>query len=163
MELLGSMGSPGRRRRLLLAPSAVIAGLLLATGCTWKSWAPRERPPPLPANAPRSLTTLTLGEPHAAVLDCAQRDCNHWYRVAVPRAGRLEVLVDTHEVPDRPVLRLLIRELGKQPLAQTMGGDDGALQLEVAVQPGLYLLLVQAGGARLDYTLTASLAVAPGP
>ncbi len=148
----------GRRlRRLRHSRLAVIAGLLLATGCSWKSWAPRERPPPLPENAPRSLVTLTLGEPHPAVLDCAQQDCNHWYRVSVPRSGRLEVVVDTHETPNRPIMRVLIREPTQRPLAQTMGADDGTLRLEAPVQRGLYLILVQAGGARLPYTLTAKL------
>ena len=160
---MGSMGSIRTRGGLLPASLAVVTGLLLATGCTWESWAPKERPRPLPANAPRSLTTLTLGEPHAAVLDCAQRDCNHWYRVVVPRAGRLGVVVDTHAAPDRPMMRVLLRELGKQPLAQTMGGRDKALRLEAPVQPTLYLVLVQAGGTELPYTVTVSLAAAEGP
>jgi hypothetical protein len=150
-------GSLDRPRGLRPRSLAVIAGLLLATACTWKSWAPRERPPPLPENAPRSLVTLTLGEPHAAVLDCAQRDCNHWYRISVPRSGNLELMVDTHEIPDRPIMRVLVREPAQRPLAQTMSDDDGALRLETPVRRGVYLVLVQAGGATLPYTLTASL------
>jgi hypothetical protein len=156
-QLQSSSGAIERPRRLRHSRLAVIAGLLLATGCSWKSWAPRERPPPLPENAPRSLVTLTLGEPHPAVLDCAQQNCNHWYRVSVPRPGRLEVVVDTHEIPNRPIIRVLIREPTQRPLAQTMGADDGTLRLEAPVQRGLYLVLVQAGGARLPYTLTARL------
>ncbi len=149
-------GSIDRPRRLRPGSLAVIAGLLLATACTWKSWAPKERPPPLPENAPRSLVRLTLGEPHAAVLDCAQRNCNHWYRISVPQPGRLELVVDTHEIPDRPMMRVLVREPAQRPLAQTMSDEDGTLRLEVPVRRGVYLVLVQAGGTALPYTLTAS-------
>ena len=147
-----------RTGRRLAAP--VLAGVL-ATACTWNSWVPRERPRPLPATAPRSLETLTLGEPHAAVLDCAAQECNHWYRVEVPQAGRLEVLVETAETAEGssrpPLVRVLVRELGREPLAQTMGGEDGSLRLEPQVRPGLHLVLVQAGGGRLPYTVTVAL------
>lgn len=149
-----------RLRRASIRLAAATLGCVLATACTWSSWIPKERPRPLPATAPRSLETLTLGEPHAAVLDCAAQECNHWYRVEVPRAGTLEVLVEPGETTGgsgAPLVRVLVRELGRDPLAQTMGDEDGSLRLAPQVRPGLHLVLVQAGGARLPYTVTVAL------
>jgi hypothetical protein len=101
---------------------------------------------------------ITLGERHTAVLDCVgANDCNHWYRVQIPRFGELQIDVRTEPLRDRPMMRVLVRELGYTLLAQTMGGEDGRLRIRATATRGVYLILVQGGGGRTPYALTVDL------
>jgi len=118
---------------------------------------PKERVGPPPRTAPRTLNALTLGEPREAVLDCARNECNQWYRLDIPGPGVLSVTVETETDAPRPMMRLVVREIGRDPVAQTMGGTASVLEVRPLVDRGLYMVLVQGGGARLPYTVTAKL------
>ena len=60
-----------------LAPLLVSVALLCGSGCTWYSMTPKERPGRGPANAPRTLNTLVLGEPREAVLTNMHNDLDY--------------------------------------------------------------------------------------
>ena len=147
-------------RRLRIA---LLLALFAAAGCTWESWTPKERPGRPPESAPSTLWRIELDERREATLDCAKRECNQWYRVDVPRAGALDIVVEPH-VERRPVMRLLVRPLGRPVLGQTMGEIDGPLELRgVQVGKGPHLVLVQGGGGRLPYALTITLKLGASP
>ena len=141
--------------------AALCTATALLTGCQWYSMTPKERVGPLPATAARTLNTLVLGDPRSAVLNCARKECNHWYRLDIARPGMLDVEVETEPKAARPMVRLILREMGRAPLAQTMGGTNPTLSVRAPVGKGLYMVLVQAGGGRLPYTVTATLEADP--
>ena len=93
------------------------------------------------------------------VLDCSRKQCNQWYRLDIPTPGSLEVRVETHQQGDRPMTRLVVRQIGRDPLGQTMGGTSNVLSVRAKAGEGLYMVLVQAGGKRLPYTVTAVLEI----
>jgi hypothetical protein len=138
-----------------------VLALLSTSGCAWYSYTPKERVGPLPKTAPRALNTLVLGEPRDAVLDCSRQECNQWYRLDVPLDGVLRVVVETEPDESRAMMRLIVRQIGRDPVGQTMGGRTDPLSVESSVREALYMVLVQAGGGRVSYTVTAELAPDP--
>ena len=116
----------------------------------------------LPENAPREIVVLGLCEPKSAVLDCGNRECNHWYRVDVMQAGELRVHLDLGEPEGQGGLaRLLLRPLGRPVLQQQMSNRGESLDIAASVTADVYGVLVQGGGARRSYDLLVSV-VPPG-
>ena len=111
----------------------------------------------MPENAPTRLLSLTLDEPQQNTLDCAQNDCNHWYRINPREAGLLEIQVVLQGEHERPLVRALLRPLGQPVLDQSFSEEGAPIELSAAVRPGAYRLLVQATGGELPYEVTATL------
>ena len=132
---------------------------LLFFGCTWWGYIPKEKVE-LPPTSPRPLETLTLGVPHDDVLDCGDDDCNHWYRLDIAAPGVLRIAVDAAASDDDRITRVLLRVPQERVLAQAVGIRGEPLRIEHAVEPGLYGVLVQGGGAERSYRVTATLEAA---
>ncbi len=146
----------GRRGRRARAAVAILA--LFAGACTFDTPIPRERPAPPPAAAPREIRIIYLDEPVEAALDCAELDCNQWFRIDIHHYGRLEIDVDRLGSDGAPMMRVLVRELGRSVQAQTAGAPDELLEIRTRVRPGVYMILVQGGGSRQPYRLSVALA-----
>ena len=137
---------------------------ICAVGCTWESRVPRGKPIKLPENAPRGIRPLQLCESVQGVLECdaRERECNHWYRVDVLEPGELRVSLSLGQSDGSGRLtRLVVRPLGKPILGQAISNQGEAISVVAQVQPDLYGVLVQGGGARRSYRLKAAL-VPPG-
>ena len=125
MQMHSARGAASRARWL----AAICCAALLTDACAWYSFIPKEKPGPLPETGPRTLDTLALGEPREGVLDCSRKQCNQWYRLDVPTPGSLDVRVETHQQGERPMTRLVVRQIGRDPLGQTMGGTSNVLSV----------------------------------
>ena len=112
---------------------------------------------PPPASAPREIRIIYLDEPVESVLDCEGLDCNQWFRIDIRQYGNLEVDVERLEVDGAPMMRVLVRELGRSVQAQTAAAFGEPLHIRTRVRPETYMILVQGGGARQPYRLDVSL------
>jgi hypothetical protein len=142
-----------KQRSIVWALAPVV---FLAASCTWQGYIPKEKVEVSPT-APRPIQTLMLDVPHKDQLDCGQYDCNHWYRVDVHKAGVLRVDVDADPSGDERITRVLLREPLQKTLAQAVGIHGEPLRIEHSVEPGMYGVLVQGGGARRSYQVTVTL------
>lgn len=152
-------------RRRALVGLALAVGLAAAGvgGCTWESMVPKGRPIALPENAPTEIVTLGLCQPQKAVLDCGgehgrDHECNHWYRVDVMQAGVMHIQLLLSDIESQGALtRLLVRPLGEAVLAQKVSTYGEPLEIDVAVSPDVYGVLVQGGEGHRKYQLLASM------
>ncbi|MGH0038181.1 MAG: hypothetical protein ACQGVK_24380 [Myxococcota bacterium] len=123
------------------------------SGCTFNTPLPKERTPRL-RTAPREFRIAIVGVPTDDELDCAQYDCNHWYRVDVVEPGRLTVRLTRRPGGTGPPLRMLLNPIARPTMARAGAGPGEPLELEADVAAGVYELLVQSGMGREPYTLT---------
>ncbi len=140
------------------------AAALLGTvaGCAWEPIV-IERPQEIPAAAPKGIAPLSFGETRAAVLDCSQNDCNHWYRIDPTSAGSVRVEVTPEPSPEKHLLRVVVRRMGHEIVADEVSLEGDPIALDAQVQRGIFGILVHGGGARRPYTIRASFEAGSSP
>jgi hypothetical protein len=147
--------------RALSCTSLLAASLGL--GClTWKPLA-RDQSLPSPERVVASQAAqLFPGTVSEGGLDCKAGRCDQWFRVRADQVGVLRAEARIEGLAERAVARLSLQS-GSGTLAQAVSSDGLPLRVESAVEPGLYAVLVQAGGGPVRYAVETALEHASTP
>lgn len=133
----------------LLLPILLLASAGLVAGCAHDTFSTREEAQP-----------LTPGQWHRDFLHCAKKECLDWYMVNVDHRVELRVDVYSAAVPGQPDYVLRLEDSNKQQLAKVDPTGQSPREIHMMVDPGLYLLEVEAAGsdgARIEYEILAEL------
>ena len=140
--------------------TAILLLGLLALGCRWYAWEPREKEPPLPPEIP--ATDLAPGQTLTRELNCPAGHCMARFRIEVTRNGRLEVRVQPLSVSPDLLLGVILEDpIGRVLDQQDLAGRELPLRVTSSVELGPYIALVRALGGAVSYRVSASFR--PGP
>jgi type VI secretion system VasD/TssJ family lipoprotein len=114
---------------------------------------------------PEEAEVLALGTPLMNRLECdeGEGDCNDWYRLDVPEAGSLEVVVASVAGQGSAAqLAVTLADGGQLTLVETPSGGRPRFGVRWEVTPGVYFVWIRADGStkgELGYQVSASVAV----
>ncbi len=143
-----------RHRSLSQLLAAVCSASLLAVGCQWYAWEPKEKE--IPLNFEPAAIPLAPGSTLSQQLNCPDGNCQTRFRVEVDRPGDLRIEVRPQQVNPETSLGVVLEDpIGRVLARQSLDGRKPPLRVSSPVQKGPHIALVQAIGGAVSFEISA--------
>jgi hypothetical protein len=132
--------------------------LVSLNACAWDPWIPDD-PTDSTATEPLPVTAdLMPGDRRDDSLDCPSGDCQARYRIRIPAAGQLNVVLKPSFSGPQVNLRAFLKDPVGRILDTEHIFEESVIELSGPATGGFCSVLVQAIGGRVDFHLAVDLA-----